>query len=194
MSDAHGPAALTDATDANVVERVLGGDTDAYAVLVSRYHARCLRYAERILRNRADAEDAVQETFIRAYDALGRYEERSRFTAWLFRILVNQCRAAAARRGRRERWVLADEAAVLGAPAEGSADRNGGVAVPLDRVEQAVAELEPLLREAFLLRHVEGLGYGEMQSVTGAGLSALKMRVKRACDALRGKLEGVYDA
>jgi len=190
MSNAHGHAALT---DANVVERVLGGDTDAYAVLVSRYHARCLRYAERILRNRADAEDAVQETFIRAYDALGRYEERSRFTAWLFRILVNQCRAAAARRGRRERWVLTDEAAVLGAPAEGSTD-GYGAAVPLDRVEQAVAELEPLLREAFLLRHVEGLGYNEMRGVTGAGLSALKMRVKRACDALRGKLEGVYDA
>src|SRR5215213_4578361 len=145
MSDAHGPAALTDATDANVVERVLGGDTDAYAVLVSRYHARCLRYAERILRNRADAEDAVQETFIRAYDALGRYEERSRFTAWLFRILVNQCRAAAGRRGRRERWVTADEEAVLRAASEDGVYDRGGAAVPLDLVERAVAELEPLL-------------------------------------------------
>ena len=93
---------------------------------------------------------------------------------------------------REEPWDVSDEAAVLGAPAEGGPDR-GVAAVPLDRVEQALAELEPLLREAFLLRHVEGLGYGEMQSVTGAGLSALKMRVKRACDALRGKLEGVYD-
>src|SRR5919107_2807485 len=115
MSEALGRAAPTDPTDADVVERVLGGDTEAYAVLVRRYHGRCLRYAERILRNHADAEDAVQETFLRAYDALGRYEERSRFAAWLFRILVNQCRAAAARRGRRERWVLTDEAAVLGA-------------------------------------------------------------------------------
>jgi RNA polymerase sigma-70 factor, ECF subfamily len=191
MGEAQAQATIT---DADAVGRVLGGDTNAYAIIVARYHGRCLRYAERVLRNRADAEDAVQETFLKAYDALGRYEERSRFAAWLFRILVNQCRAAAARRGLRERWVTADETAVLHAPAGEGAYGAGGADVPLELVEQALAELEPLLREAFLLRHVEGLDYNEMQAVTGAGLSALKMRVKRACDALRGRLEGVYDA
>jgi RNA polymerase sigma-70 factor, ECF subfamily len=191
MGEAQAQATIT---DADAVGRVLGGDTNAYAIIVARYHGRCLRYAERILRNRADAEDAVQETFLKAYDALGRYEERSRFAAWLFRILVNQCRAAAARRALRERLVTADETAVLHAPAGEGAYAAGGADVPLELVEQALAELEPLLREAFLLRHVEGLDYNEMQAVTGAGLSALKMRVKRACDALRGRLEGVYDA
>lgn len=184
---------MTDAeSDSTIVERVLRGDTEAYAHIVARYQGRCLRYAERILRNRADAEDAVQEAFLRAYDALGRYHERDRFAAWLFQILANECRASAARRVRRERWVVADEVAVLHAPTSSTGDDEAR-RDRLDAVERALAALEPLLREAFLLRHVEGLDYSEMQRATGAGLSALKMRVKRACDALRARLLEVQD-
>ena len=173
-----------DLTDAQAVARVLDGDRDAFRVLADRHYARCLRYARRALGNRLDAEDAVQETFLRAYDALGRYEERQRFTAWLFRILVNECRAAAARRGRRDGPLAPDDDAIEQAAAPPAPDAGWR-----DAVERAVATLEPLLREAFLLRYVEDLGYAEMQAITGAGASALKMRVKRACDALRARLE-----
>ena len=179
--------ATTTLSDAEIVARVLAGDGDAYAAIVARHHGRCRRYAERMLRNRADAEDVVQETFVRAYDALGRYEERQRFASWLFAILVNECRGALVRRARRERWVVADEAALRQAPhAPADDDLLASVEAALDRVE-------PLLREAFLLRHVEGLDYAEMQAVTGAGLSALKMRVKRACEALRAHLQGAWE-
>jgi RNA polymerase sigma-70 factor, ECF subfamily len=190
MTDAD-PGALSDAA---LVRRVLDGEADAFAPLVARYHGRCVRYADRMLGNRADAEDAVQDAFVRAYDALGRYEERYRFASWLFCILANECRSAADRRGRRERWVAADEAAVLGATASGSPAAAVEDEGRREAVERALAGLEPLLREAFLLRHVEELSYAEMQAVTGAGASALKMRVKRACDALRLRLEGVRDA
>lgn len=180
----------TTPSDAEIVGRVLAGDTEAYATIVARYHGRCRRHAQRMLRNGADAEDVVQETFVRAYDALGRYEERQRFASWLFTILVNECRAALQRRARRERWVVVDEAALRDAP-HGAAEPDA--ADVLDQVEAALERLEPLLREAFLLRHVEGLDYAEMQAVTGAGLSALKMRVKRACEALRAHLQGASD-
>ena len=79
--------------DAADVQRVLAGDVDAYAALVDRYYDRCARYAIRMLGNRDDAEDALQATFLRAYRALNRYQERDRFSAWLYRILVNQCRS-----------------------------------------------------------------------------------------------------
>lgn len=179
------------ADDAAVVARVLGGDADAYAVLVARYHGRCLRYAERVLGDRDDAEDAVQRAFVRAYDALGRYEERARFAPWLFAVVATECRAAAATRARRAWRFVADDRALLQVPTPDAA-RDATFDAGLDagaRLERALGRLEPRLREAFLLRHVEGLSYEEMRAATGAGASALKMRVKRACDALRALLE-----
>ncbi len=179
--------AMTDVeSDARIVARVLEGDVEAYAGIVARYHGPCLRHARRMLGDPLDAEDAVQEAFVRAYDALGRYEERDRFAAWLFSILTNECRMLQARRRRRERWIEVDDMAVLRAPAPAAAEPGNG----LTGLERALSALEPLLREAFLLRHVEGLDYREMQRVTGAKASALKMRVKRACEALRVRLGG----
>src|SRR5688572_17317742 len=79
-------------TDAMLVRRVLEGDTAAFTTLVDRHAAACTRFAMRMLRNREDAEDATQESFLRAYRSLGRYEERQAFRTWLFQILVNRCR------------------------------------------------------------------------------------------------------
>ncbi len=171
--------------DAAAVERVRRGDADAFAEVVRRHYGACLRYAERLLGDRADAEDAVQETFIRAYDALGRYEERSRFRAWLFAVLATECRAQATRRARRARRIVRDEAALHGAVAPDAAPPVDAAA----RLDRALGRLEPRLREAFLLRHVEQLSYDEMRAATGAGTSALKMRVMRAVAALRALLE-----
>ena len=88
-------------TDAELVRRVLGGDTPAYALLVNRYRERYVRYAAHMLGRREDAEEVVQDTFVRAYRALARYEEREQFRSWLFRILVNRCRTAGGRARRR---------------------------------------------------------------------------------------------
>lgn len=123
-------------------------------------------------------------TFLRAYSGLGRYDERSRFVGWLLTILTNECRAIASRERRHAKYVVADEDAVARAVARESASRDDG-----ERLSLALARIDPMLREAFLLRHVEGLSYEEMMTSTGAGVSALKMRVKRACHSLRAMLE-----
>lgn len=175
--------------DAADVRRVLAGDVDAYAALVDRYYDRCARFAVRMLGNRDDAEDALQATFLRAYRALARYQERDRFSAWLYRILVNQCRSIAARRAQRDRVFVREEALLLNAPdtSEGWSGENE------ELVQRVLNELDPLLREAFLLKHVEELSYEEMSALTGVGVSALKMRVKRACDRLRDRWERIKD-
>jgi RNA polymerase sigma-70 factor (ECF subfamily) len=175
--------------DAALVRRVLDGDPGAYSAIVDRYYERCARFAFRMLGHREDAEDAVQEAFLRAYRALGRYEERDVFRAWLFRILVNQCRTSASRRRRTEHLFVGGDEIVHEVAGSSRAD----VVLVAEDVQRAIAELEPLLREAFLLRYVEQLDYREMSAVTGAGISALKMRVKRACDALRARLEDRRD-
>lgn len=176
-------------TDASLITRVLDGDADAYAELVRRYHTACARFAFRMLGNRQDAEDAVQEAFLRAYRALGRYRERDLFRSWLYRILANQCRSAARRRHRHEGRLDPDaDPSSVPMPAEGL-----DTAFVDDALMRAIGGLDPNMREAFLLKHVEGLEYQEMAVVTGASVSALKMRVKRACDALRPKLEAIYN-
>ena len=179
-------------SDAHIVARVLRGDTGAYAMLVQRYQGQCMRYADRVLRDRAEAEDAVQETFISAYDALARYSEQARFRTWLFTILINRCRRRAQQRHRYERLAVTDDAALLEAPDDRSVEQLERDE-QMEHVRMGLARLEPLLREAFLLRHVEGFDYEEMSGMTGAGVSALKMRVKRACEALRAHLEVVHE-
>ena len=173
--------------DAVLVRRVLDGDTAAFTMLVDRHAAACTRFATRMLGNREDAEDATQESFLRAYRSLGRYEERQAFRTWLFQILINRCRTAAVRRQRRQRMFLVDDSAMASAsvrPAADTSDLRG-------ELQRAIESLEADQREAFLLKHVEQLSYDEMSATTGVGVSALKMRVKRACERLQRLLREV---
>lgn len=176
-------------TDEAFVARAVEGDVDAFAALAERYYGSCARIARRMLHNDADAEDVVQDTFLRAFRAINRFEKGREFRVWLFTILVNQCRTAATSRRRRQ-LRFSDDDSVL---AQATDQRPVGVVAETSAVAAAVDTLEPLLREAFLLKYVEGLEYAEMATITGAGVSALKMRVKRACDALRPMLEAIYD-
>jgi len=172
---------LATMTDAMLVRRVLDGDTAAFTTLVDRHAAACTRFATRMLGNREDAEDATQETFLRAYRSLARYEERQAFRTWLFQILINRCRTAAVRRQRRHRMFLVDDSAIAAASVRPAVDA-GDLRAELKR---AIDALDPDQREAFLLKHVEQLSYHEMAAATGIGVSALKMRVKRACDRMQ---------
>ena len=180
----------TAAPDAVLVRRVLDGDVEAYAVLVVRYRSRYVRFATHMLGSVEDAEEALQDAFVRAYRSLARCEDPERFGSWLFRILVNRCRTAGARRGRRERTIVHDEIALRDAaedhPEESVAWR--------EEIGRALERLPVEQREAFLLKHVEDLSYEEISATTGVGVSALKMRVKRACDRLRDQLREVYSA
>ena len=175
-------------TDADVVAAVLAGDVDAYAVLVHRYRDVYARFAIRMLGDREDADDALQSAFVRAYRNLGKCQEPSRFGAWLYQIAVNECRTLGTRRGRRELRLVRGDATLdrLGdsRPADDPAAR--------EEIQRALDQLDGDQREAFVLKHVEELSYEEMAELTGLGVSALKMRVKRACERLRALLEEVH--
>ena len=177
--------------DAVVVQAVLAGDVDAYGALVSRYAAEYMRFAVRMLGTREDADEVLHTAFYRAYQHLGSCQDPTRFGAWLYRIVVNECRTRASRRGRRERRLVRDEAprAQLAA-----SDRTDGQFALREELQRAIDCLPVDQREAFVLKYVEELSYEEMSEITGAGISALKMRTKRACDRLREILEDDRDA
>ncbi|MDB4877073.1 MAG: polymerase sigma factor, sigma-70 family [Gemmatimonadetes bacterium] len=177
-------------SDAVIVARVLRGDVEVFRVLVERYRDRYARYAFHMLGNREDAEEALQDAFTRAYRSLARCEDPERFGAWLFRILLNRCRTMGARRGRRARTFVVDEVALLEAAEEHPAEQ----AAWREEIDRALQRLRADQREAFLLKYVEDLGYDEMSLLTGVGVSALKMRVMRACERLRELLSEVHNA
>ena len=168
-------------TDEALVRLTLGGDARAFTTLIERHAPACLRYATRMLGDRADAEDVAQETFMRVHKSLSHYDERMPFRSWLFAILVNRCRTALSQRIRRERRVVADDGEMMLASVPSTARATE---VRQD-VERALRQLVPEQREAFLLRHVEQLEYDEIARLTGARPSAVRMRVKRACDRLQ---------
>jgi len=125
----------------------------------------------------------VQDAFLRAYKALAGYEERERFQAWLTRILVNQCRTMRAKVERRS-TVFSDlelNDAVVGLPDDDT--RNDW-----PDLDHALTQLPVEQREALVLRYADDLTYEEMSRITGAGESALKMRVQRAFTRLRALL------
>lgn len=167
--------------DAELVDRARAGDDAAFAHIVARYRDRYARYALHMLGTPAEAEDVLQDTFVRAHRSLARCDDPSRFDAWLFSILINRCRTAGARRRRREQVLVRDDEALVAAVEEHPAER----AAWREEIRVALAKLPADQREAFLLKYVEELSYDEMAAVTGAGVSALKMRVKRACERLR---------
>jgi RNA polymerase sigma-70 factor (ECF subfamily) len=177
-------------SDADCVRAILAGDPEAFGTLVERYQHEYMRFAVRVLGTREEADEALQAAFVRAYRALAQCRDAGRFGAWLYRIVVNECRTRATRRGRRARWFVRDEAALEQAPAADTGDQ----AAVREEIQRALDRLPTEQREAFVLKYVEELSYEEMAEITGASVSALKMRAGRACRRLRGLLEGVFDA
>lgn len=176
------PRALTDEL---VVARVLAGDRDAFEVLMRRHNQRLFRAARAVLRDDAEAEDVVQDAWVRAYAHLRRFAGRSSLATWLTRIAVHE---ALARRRRRGRHVpLADHAATLTAATRSPEDAAGARQV-VAALEAAVDALPLPYRTAFVLRDVQGLDTGETAACLDVPEATVKTRLHRARSLLRRRL------
>lgn len=183
-------------SDAAVVAQVLAGDRDAFRVVVERHSHSLFRLAFRMTGNEQDAEDVVQETFLRAYRRLDRFESRSSFSTWIYRIAVN-CSLDYSRKRRQEeesRVTPEPEAPdpVLSLPSTNpSADRLMMSAEVREKVEATMSTLSEKERAAFVLRHFEGLSIEEVARTMGLRANAAKNNIFRAVQKLRRALEPV---
>ena len=173
--------------DADVVAQVLGGDGEAFGILIRRYEPGLLRFATRMLGNPDAAADAVAESLVRAYRHLAQCRDPGRLRSWLYRITGNRCRSHLARRHTNDISLSDAPPLADGSDTWAVLERSEQVAL----VERALAALPAEKREAFVLKHVEGMSYEEMATVTGARIPTLKMRVHRAREALLAALEEV---
>jgi RNA polymerase sigma-70 factor, ECF subfamily len=181
-----------DATEsAAVLARAQQGDGDAFRALVERHSRTVFRLAFRMTGNEQDAEDVVQESFLRAYRQLGRFESRANFGTWLYRIVANcsvdLMRAKQARHDQTRSESI-DEAIEMPAGDLPGPERLAQSAEIQRRVQTALGDLSPLERAAFTLRHYEGRSIDEISSALGLGTSAAKHSVFRAVKKLRAAL------
>jgi RNA polymerase sigma-70 factor (ECF subfamily) len=186
--------------DHDLVEACRAGRGDAFGSLVRRHEARVVRLAARLLGDADAALDAAQEAFVKAWRALPRFQGESRFSTWLVRIVINQCRNDL----RRRRTVKHTRPLSLDAPAAGDGSVADGVAgrspdpfaVARGReVERALgaalSRLDPEAREVVWLRDAEDLSYEDIAEVLGVPVGTVRSRLHRARADLRRLMSGV---
>jgi len=178
-------------TETAVLDRARQGDDDAFRLLVEQHSRSAFRLAFRMTGNEQDAEDVVQESFLKAYRQLGRFESRANFGTWLYRIVANcSVDLMRARQARHDqsRGDSLDQAAELPAAQVPGPERLAQSAEIDARVQAALGELSALERAAFQLRHYEGRSIEEISGMLGLGTSAAKHSVFRAVKKLRAAL------
>src|SRR5271168_2784856 len=181
-----------------LVAAAQAGDISAFETLVSRYERKIFRLAQNITQNREDAEDVMQEAFLKSYQHLGEFQGNSRFYTWLVRIAVNQ--ALMKLRKRRPNQVSLDEEVDTGEDTMPREVEDWGPS-PEERYKQAelggilsstIAELEPPFRIVFQLRDIEELSTEETAEALGLSVPAVKSRLLRARLKLRQKLNRYF--
>lgn len=183
------------------MDRVLAGDRDAFAILVERHGARIHAAILRMVGDPETANDLAQETFLKAFKALGSFRRGSAFSTWLYAIALNQARTEF----RRRKSVKGQAMLSLDARTDGDGDDPGGRSMepagpgpgPADeaerheeaeRLRRALLHIEDDYREAVVLRDLEGLTYEEIAEATGVPPGTVRSRIHRGRAALRGLL------
>jgi len=193
-------AAGADATDLSLVRRAQSGERGAFDLLMLRYRAKVVKLSMRYMRNTADAEDAAQETFIKAYRGLKQFRGECAFYTWLYRIAINSAKNALRVRDRDRvgntldlqdaRWAAehATRLQELETPeALTFADDICGI------VNAALEALPEALRTAVMLREIDHLSYEEIAAAMATPVGTVRSRVFRARDVIHHQLRRVSD-
>ncbi|HET9184146.1 MAG TPA: RNA polymerase sigma factor [Candidatus Angelobacter sp.] len=184
-------------TDASVVAQVLAGDRDAFRLLVERHSRTLYRLVYRMTGNSDDSQEIVQDTFLHAFKGLSRFELRSNFATWIYRIAVNRTLdfLHARKIHDKDRYRIHEEpdvddrTQVQVAATEPGPERMVMSTEMQSKVEQALLLLTPAERLAFTMRHVEGCSIDEISRALNLKTSAAKNSVFRAVRKLRRQLE-----
>ncbi len=165
---------VAEVEDVVLVAAARDGDSDAFELLVRRHQGAVYGLALRMLGSEADAQDAAQDSFVQAWEALAAFRGDSAFATWLYRIVTNRCLNIIAKR-RPTDELSDDHANVRDDPAEAAMGRER-----MHAVAAAVLRLGPEQRAALVLREFQDLSYDEIARILGVSLAAVKGRIHRA--------------
>jgi RNA polymerase sigma-70 factor, ECF subfamily len=194
---------LANESDAIAIERTLAGERDAFRTLVERHSHNVFRLAYRLTGNQHDAEEVVQEAFLRAFQKLGQFAARANFGTWVYRIAANYSidlmRRKRKEEARRESPAMSTQDNTEQDPldllpdAAPSPERQTQSLELRRQMEQALATLSHAERTAFVMRHWEGCGIEEIAAVLKSNSGAAKNTVFRAVQKLRQILEPLLE-
>lgn len=183
-----GAPGVAEISDAEVARRVLAGEVELFELLLRRYNQRLFRVARGIVSNDAEAEDVLQNAWVRAYEHLGDFRGEALLTTWLSRITAHEA-FARLRRGRRFIALTPEAEGRLEAVTTASPETEALTGELRGALERAVAALPPLYRSVFLLREVEGLSTLETARSLELTVEVVKVRLHRGKALLRRYLE-----
>jgi RNA polymerase sigma-70 factor, ECF subfamily len=185
-------------SDEEVVARVRGGDIALYEVLMRRHNQRLFRIARAILRDNDEAEDVVQDAYVRAYASLHQFAGKAKFSTWLAKIAVHEALARSRKRKRREDVPVGVDHESQSMDIMKSADPDPEQQTlrheTLSFLEQAVDRLPGMYRSVFVLREVENMSTAETASCIDLTEEAVKVRLLRARQTLRQELYALAGA
>jgi RNA polymerase sigma-70 factor, ECF subfamily len=170
--------------DTEVIARVLGGETALYEIIMRRYNERLYRVARAILRDDSEAEDVMQDAYVRAYRNLAQFEGRSAFTTWLTRIAVNEALQRRKQRLKMEPIEAEDHIMELAALGD-SPEQNYGRQEITGILEQAIAALPEQYRVVYMLREVEEMSTEETAEALALSEENVRIRLHRARGLLK---------
>jgi RNA polymerase sigma-70 factor (ECF subfamily) len=181
--------------DDQLVRQSQHGDDRAFAELIRRHQSSCTKLALSILRDRQDAEDEVQNAMWKAFKHIDQFQQDSKFSTWLTRIVVNQC-LMRLRQGRRAKFLYIDDTLVgddvttLELPdARKSPEQKLGQSELAAVLNREIRRIPPLLRNVFLLRDIQELPMPDVAATLGISVAAAKSRLLRARLELRSRME-----
>lgn len=171
-----------------IIGRVLGGDRSAFAGLVEKYQGPVFNLAYRMTGSREDADDLTQETFIRAYQNLHRFDRDKKFFTWLYTIGINLIRNHLKKNVRDISHLAAAGSSLEQQQINGEGEGDVLSDDRMIRLEQVIRKLPVDLREAIILKFVQDLTFEEVANVTGDSVSAVKMRIYRGLEKIKEML------
>lgn len=181
---------MADKTDENITVEVQNGNTHAFGVLVERYEAKLLRYAKRFLFDYEDAEDLVQEVFIKAYRNIQGFDASRSFNAWIYRIAHNEFINAIKKRGR-EPLSFFDFDTLLPQPVDPKqADHDVKESDLKEMLNECLNRLDPKYREPLILYYLEEMDYQEIAEIMQIPTATVGVRLRRG----RQNLQDVYNS
>ena len=194
MQNHRSQAELSSLPDEELVTLAQAGSNDAFATLIDRHYRACEKLACSILRDRQDAEDEVQNACWKAYENIGKFQQDSKFSTWLTRIVVNQC-LMRLRQMRRSRLVYLEDTVSEDARPVDVVEPSASPEQVLAKTEVAgvlrneIRRIPPLLRNVFVLRDVQQRPMQEVAEELGISVAAAKSRLLRARQELRMRLQ-----
>jgi RNA polymerase sigma-70 factor (ECF subfamily) len=190
---------LAQATDSELIAGYLAGSPEAFEELVCRYEDMVFGLACRVMRDRDEAADACQDTFILLLRKLHTFRGDASFSTWLYRIALNTCRDRLRKQKRHRTYDAAGDDApdpqeTLPAGPGFDPERISEQRDIQERVQAAIATLPPRFREVVLLHDIQGLDYQETAAVLRVALGTVKSRLNRARLKLASELEGLWNS